>query len=200
MNNIIVLSLIIGIFIGTIIFLFTNFFCIPKCDKCGLSDTCGGTCTCQDGQSCISNNCVDQIKENLSIENLSTITSNCTDESDQIMKNGNCTPCCLDMIPYTDGACHKWPHQAKGVDIDWNPPHCIKKPPMGCTDDGNDMFVQGLCLPCCAGTNSYLVSDKQCTKDANFKYFCYSEDTAANNSTRNVSRADPPMCMPYKTK
>ena len=198
MGNIILLTIIIGLFIGSSIFLLTNFVCIPKCDKCGVPDTCGGTCSCKKGQTCEANNvCNDEIKENLSIP-LSD-TYGCAAESEQIIQeDGSCLPCCLRMFPYTDGACHKWPHKAPNVDINWDPPSCVEKIPTGCTADGDDMFVTGMCLPCCPKTNSYLLTNNNCTNDAEYKYFCYSELTAAENMTRNLYRSDPLLCMPYK--
>lgn len=199
MNNIIILTILIGLFIGSSIFLLTNFVCIPKCDMCGVSDTCGGTCSCEKGKKCDETNvCNDEIKENLSIPNLSDITS-CTGESEQIMATGSCLRCCDGMIPYTDGACHKWPHQAPGIDIDYNPPSCVLKPPSGCTKDGDDMFVQqGVCLPCCPLANSYLLTTDNCTSDAKYTYSCYSPETAQIHMTRNLYRSDPLLCTPYR--
>jgi hypothetical protein len=197
MINIIVLSLIISILIGTTIFLFTTFFCIAKCNKCGISDGCGGTCPCDKGQHCIANECFDNIIENLQ-------DSVCTDESEPIVKDGICKPCCNGLIPYTDGACHKWPHLVDNVDIDYNPPSCVKKPAQGCTKDGDDMFMNdGMCLPCCSGLNSYLIAKDECTDNASYTYYCYSADTASmfsgdSISSRNNYFASPEYCTPFK--
>lgn len=199
MINIILLTIIIGLFIGSSIFLLTNYVCIPKCNKCGVPDTCGGTCSCKKGKTCDANNvCNDDIKESLSIPVLLDTQQNCTGESEQIIKeDGSCLPCCPFMFPYTDGACHKWPHQATNVDIDRNPPSCVSKPPIGCTSDGKDMFETGMCLPCCAKTNSYLLTTNSCTNDAEYKYYCYSPEKIDKYMTRNLYRSDPKLCMPY---
>lgn len=194
MIKIIILSVIISILIGTSVFLFTTIFCIPNCNKCGISDGCGGTCPCDKGQSCIANECQYDIIEHLQ-------DSHCTGESEQIIQNGVCTPCCDNMIPYTDGACHKWPHEVDGVDIDYNPPSCVKKPATGCTKDGDDMFINdGMCLPCCPGTSSYLIATNECTKDAKYTYSCYSGPLAMSIESRSNFLSSPDKCTPYKGK